>query len=221
MGENIQLTAADGQSLSAYRADPVGAPKGGIVVVQEIFGVNGHIRDVCDKLAAEGYTAMAPALFDRIRPGIELGYTEEALNEGFGYMQQAGFETTLVDIGAAADVLRQSGKVGLVGFCWGGQLAWLSSKGSDVDCAAAYYGVAVHQTLDPAPKVPVLLHFADNDSFVPADAADQVRAHYPDLPVHSYAANHGFNCDQRPDYDEESAKLAMARTLAFFAEHVG
>ena len=221
MGETIKLTAADGNELDASRADPGGASKGGIVVIQEIFGVNVHVRDVCDQLAGEGYTALAPALFDRIQPGIELCYTEEDLGEGFGYMKEVGNERPMTDIQAAADELRSVGKVGAVGFCWGGPLAWLASKSVNVDCSVGYYGVAVHQTLEPAPKCPVMLHFADNDTFVPKEAADEVRAAYPDMPIFNYDANHGFNCDQRDDYDANSARQAMARTLEFFAENVG
>lgn len=221
MGETIKLTAAGGHELDAYRADPAGASKGGIVVIQEIFGVNVHVRDVCDRLAGDGYTTLAPALFDRIRPGIELGYSEADLGEGFGYMQEVGNETPMADIQAAADALKPVGKVGAVGFCWGGQLAWLTSKSVDVDCVVGYYGVAVQHTLEPAPNCPVMLHFADHDQFVPKEAADEVRAAYPDMPIYSYDANHGFNCDRRADFDETSAKTAMARTLEFFAEHVG
>ena len=221
MGQTIELTASDGHKMNAYRADPDGPAKGGIVVIQEIFGVNIHVRDVCDRLAADGYVALAPALFDRLKPGIELGYSEEDLGEGFGYMQEVGNDTPMIDIQAAADALKAVGKVGAVGFCWGGQLAWLTAKNVDVDCSVGYYGVAVHQTLEPAPNCPVLLHFADNDAFVPPEAADQVRAAYPDMPIYSYPANHGFNCDRRADFHEASAKQAMERTLAFFAEQVG
>ena len=220
MGEFTELTAADGQEISAYRADPDGDAKGGVVVIQEIFGLNGHVRDVCDRLASEGYVALAPALFNRIKLGIELGYSEEDLQEGFGYMQEVGNDTPMQDIQAAADALKSVGNVGAVGFCWGGQLAWLTAKNVDVDCVVGYYGVAIHDTLEPAPNCPVLLHFADKDVFVPPEAADKVRAAYPDMPIYNYPANHGFNCDRREDYDQPSAEQAMARTLAFFAEEL-
>lgn len=221
MGENVRLTAADGHDLGAYRTDPAANAKGGIVVIQEIFGVNSHVRDVCDHLAQQGYVALAPALFDRITPGIELGYTEDDLHDGFGYMQEVGNETPMLDIQSAADALKSEGKVGAIGFCWGGQLAWLTSKTVDVDCSVGYYGVAVHDTLEPEPKCPMLLHFADNDVFVPPEAAEQVRKAYPEMPIYNYPANHGFNCDQRPDFHEPSARQAMERTLAFFAEQLG
>ncbi len=222
MGEIITLTATDGQDLEGYRADPKGDPRGGIVVIQEIFGLNPHIRDVCDRLADQGYLVIAPALFDRIELDIELGYSEEDLKDGLGYMQKVGNETPMLDIQAATDELRKSvSKVGAIGFCWGGQLAWLTAKNVNVDCAVGYYGVAIHQTLDPEPKCPVLLHFAEKDVFVPKDAIDKVRTRYPDMEVYSYPANHGFNCDRREDFHEESAKQAMERTLTFFAQHVG
>lgn len=221
MGNTIELAAVDGHTLGAYRADPTGEIKGGIVVIQEIFGVNRHVQDVCERLAGKGYVTIAPALFDRIKPGIELGYTEEDLGEGFGYMQKVGNETPMKDIQAAAKVLKNEAKVAAIGFCWGGQLAWLASKSVAVDCSVGYYGVAVHETLEPPPNCPVLLHFADNDVFVPLEAAEKVRKTYPDMPIYSYPANHGFNCDQRDDYNEACAAQAMERTLAFFEEHLG
>ena len=221
MGQTINLTASDGFTLSAYRADPAGTPKGGIVVIQEIFGLNGHVRDVCDRFAAQGYVAIAPALFDRLKPGIELGYDEAGLKEGFGYMQQVGNDTPILDIQAAADELKKTGKVGAVGFCWGGALAWQTSKRVDVDCAVGYYGVALDKALQPPPKCPVMLHFASLDHFMPKADAEKVAEAYPDLPIYFYEADHGFNCDVRASYDEASAKQAMERTLQFFAENVG
>ena len=220
MGMWIDLTASDGHNFSAYQADPNGTAKGGLVVIQEIFGVNIHVRDVCDRFASAGYSTIAPALFDRIQPGIELGYTEEDLGQGFRYMQEVGNDNPMQDIQAAADVLKETGKVGAIGFCWGGQLAWLASKQVDLDCSVAYYGVAVHETLDPAPNCPVILHFADYDAFVPPEAANKVRERYPEMRIYNYAANHGFNCDRRDDYNEACANQAMERTLEFFGNHL-
>ena len=220
MGQIIELTADDGHKLHAYKVEPSGNAKAGIVVIQEIFGVNIHIKDVCDRLADQGYTTIAPALFDRVKPEIDLGYSEDDLGEGFGYMQEVGNEDPMKDIQAAALNLRSHGKVGSIGFCWGGQLAWLASKSVDVDCSVGYYGVAVHDTLQPPPNCPVLLHFADNDTFVPPEAADKVREAYPNMPIYNYPANHGFNCDRRDDYNEACAAQAMERTLNFFEEHL-
>jgi carboxymethylenebutenolidase len=221
MGTTIKLKTKDGKEISAYKAEPAGTPKGGIVVIQEIFGLNKHIKDVTDRIAKEGYTAIAPALFDRIRPGIELGYEQKDLQEGLGYMQQVGNDTPMQDIQAAADELRKGGKVGAVGFCWGGQLAWMAAKNVTLDGAVGYYGIAIHQTLQPPPKSPVLLHFAEKDAFVPKDAFDQVKKAYPTMEMYSYPANHGFNCDLRGDYHAPSAKQAWERTMAFFNKHVG
>ena len=220
MGQTIELIADDGHKLSAYTADPVVGAKGGIVVIQEIFGVNIHIKDVCDRLAEQGYSVISPALFDRIKPGIDLGYSEDDLGQGFGYMQEVGNENPMIDIQAAAIALKGSGKVGAIGFCWGGQLAWLASKNVDLDCSVGYYGVAVHDTLQPHPLCPVLLHFADNDKFVPPEAANKVREEYPKMPIYSYPANHGFNCDRRDDYNKDCATKAMGRTLTFFEDHL-
>ena len=149
MGQTIELIADDGHKLSAYTAEPAVSAKGGIVVIQEIFGVNIHIKDVCDRLAEQGYSVIAPALFDRIKPGVDLGYSEDDLGQGFGYMHEVENENPMIVIQAAAIALKGSGKVGAIGFCWGGQLAWLASKNVDLDCSVGYYGVAVHDTLQP------------------------------------------------------------------------
>ena len=220
MGKVIELTVSDGHTLGAYQANPTGDTKGGVVVIQEIFGINRHVRDVCERLADNGYVAIAPALFDRIKPSVELGYTEDDLSTGFGYMQEVGNENPMKDIQAAADALRDGGKIATIGFCWGGQLAWLASKNVRLDCSVCYYGVAVHETLEPPPKCPVLLHFADNDVFVPQESADKVRETYPDMPIYSYPANHGFNCDRRDDFNEACANKAMERTLDFFEKNL-
>lgn len=221
MGTTIKLTAKDGFTLSAYKAEPTGKPKGGVVVIQEIFGLNGHIRDVADRLAAQGYLCIAPALFDRIKPGIELGYAEKDLQEGLDFMQKIGNDKPMPDIQAAVDELRKSvAKVGAIGFCWGGQLAWMAAKTVTLDCSVCYYGIAIHATLQPPPRCEVLIHFAEHDAFVPHEAEAQIRKAYPDMAIYGYPANHGFNCDRRADYHEESAKKAMERTLEFFRENL-
>ena len=226
MGTTIALTAKDGFTLSAYKAEPPksvngGKPMGGVVVIQEIFGLNGHIRDVADRLAAQGYLCIAPALFDRLKPGIELGYTETDLQEGLDHMQKIGNDKPMMDIQAAAEELRKSvAKVGAIGFCWGGQLAWVAAKSVSLDCSVCYYGIAIHATLQPPPKCEVLIHFADYDAFVPHEALGEIRHAYPDMEIYSYPANHGFNCDRRADYNAEAATEAMERTLEFFRENL-
>ncbi len=220
MGQTITLTAADGHELEAWRADPEDAPRGGIVVIQEIFGVNGHIRDVCDGFAAEGYAAIAPALFDRVERDVRLEYDDAGIARGREVRAELGWEGPMADV-AAAGALEPSGKVGVVGYCWGGSLAWLAACRLDVTCAVGYYGGQIIGFNDENPRCPVILHFGDTDASIPMDDVDAIRAAHADVPVHVYGdAGHGFNCDRRASYHAESAKTARQRTLAFFAEHV-
>ena len=222
MGQTITLTAADGHELEAYRADPEGAPTGGLVVVQEIFGVNGHIRDVCEGFAADGYTVIAPVLFDRVERGIELDYNDAGRVRGRAARAELGWEGPMADVEAAAGALEPLGKVGVVGYCWGGSLAWLAACRLDVACAVGYYGGQIIGFNDENPRCPVILHFGDADASVPMDDVDAIRAAHADVPIHVYAdAAHGFNCDRRATYHPECAKPARARTLAFLAEHLG
>lgn len=222
MGIPIQLTAADGHTMDAYKAEPDGTPRGGIVVVQEIFGVNIHIREVCDGFAADGYTALAPAMFDRVEKGVDIMYDQESIARGRALKDACDWDNAVLDMNAAAAALAPL-KTGLVGYCWGGSLAWLAAtRGTGISCSVAYYGGQVALFKDESPKVPVLLHFGDQDASIPMDAVEEVRAAQPDLPLHVYeGAGHGFNCDHRGSYDEDAAKLARERTMAFFAEHLG
>jgi carboxymethylenebutenolidase len=222
MGSNIQLTAADGHTMDAYKAEPEGTPRGGIVVVQEIFGVNIHIREVCDGFAADGYTAIAPAMFDRVEKGVDIMYDPDSIARGRDLKDACDWDNAVLDMNAAAEALAPL-KTGLVGYCWGGSLAWLAAtRGTGVACTVSYYGGQVPLFKDETPKVPVLLHFGDQDASIPMDAVEEVRAVHPDLPLHVYeGAGHGFNCDHRGSYDEGAAKLARERTMAFFAEHLG
>jgi len=221
MGNTIQLKAADGHQFSCYKAEPAGKPKGAIVVIQEIFGVNDHIRKVADSYAAEGYLALAPALFDRIRPGIEIGYSGPEIQEGFGYKTASKTDNALQDIQATVDAAGKAGKVGVVGFCWGGFLAWMSAaKVKGLSAAAPYYGGGIPDVADQQPKVPVMMHFGDKDQHIPLEGVAKVKAAHPDQQVHIYSADHGFNCDQRGSYNEAAAKEARKRTLEFFKQHV-
>ena len=225
MGQTLTLTASDGRTLAAYLAEPVGTPKGGLVVVQEIFGVNSHIRSVADRWAAEGYVVLAPALFDRQEPGIELGYTDADMQRGFGLMQAAGLEAPLLDIDAARAELQRrlgaAGKVGVLGFCWGGLLSWLSAcKVSGFAAAVPYYGGGIPNHAALKPLCPVLAHFGERDHWIPTDSVRSFAAAQPSVQVHIYAVDHGFNCDHRGAYQAASAKLALERTLAFFAQHL-
>ena len=226
MGQMLQLTASDGQSLSAYLAEPGSTPRGAVVVVQEIFGVNSHIRSVADRWAAEGYLALAPALFDRQEKNIELGYTEADMQRGFGLMQAAGLDAPLLDIDAARAELQRrlgaAGKVGVLGFCWGGLLSWLSAcKVAGLSAAVPYYGGGIPNHAQLTPKCPVLAHFGERDHWIPTDSVKAFAAAQPAVEVHIYAADHGFNCDQRGSFDAAAAQLARERSVAFLKRHLG
>ena len=221
LSEKIRLTAEDGFELSAYRADPGGTPKGGVVVIQEIFGVNGHIRGDVDKFAHHGYAAIAPALFDRVRAGVELDYNEAGFKEGRSIVGELGFDNPLLDIKAAAAVLEGVGKIGIVGYCWGGTVAWLTATRLALP-SVSYYGGRTVEFLDETPKAPLLMHFGETDNAIPLADVEIIKARYPDIPIHIYAdAGHGFNCDQRDSYNEEATAAALTWTLEFLATNVG
>jgi carboxymethylenebutenolidase len=229
MGTMIELQSADGTRVPAYEARPAGTPKGAVVVIQEIFGVNSHIRNVADGYAAEGYLAVAPAAFHRVKPGVELGYAEADMGEGFGYktsVEALPAPGVMPDIQAAIDHAAKAsgGKVGIVGYCWGGLLTWRAACTlTGLSAAAPYYGggVTTEAEIVRQPKVPVLAHFADEDKWISLDSVDAFKKAHPEVEVHTYAAHHGFNCDQRGAWHAPSAQLARERTLAFFAKHLG
>jgi carboxymethylenebutenolidase len=225
MGQFIQLTAADGFAVPAYVAQPAGKPRGGIVVVQEIFGVNSHIRGVTDRFAAEGYLAVAPATFERVKPGVDMGYSEADMKAGFelktavSALPGAG---VLQDIQSAIDHAANAsgGKVGIIGFCWGGLLTWRAAcLLNGLSAAIPYYGggITAEEEIGRQPKSPVMAHFGDQDHWIPMEGVEAFRKAHPEVEVHVYQANHGFNCDQRGSYNEAAAKLARERSLAFFA----
>jgi carboxymethylenebutenolidase len=226
MGQFIELTAKDGFKFPAYVAEPSGKPKGAVVVVQEIFGVNSHIRSVADGYAADGYLAVAPATFHRVKQDVELGYTEDDMKAGFALkMAVEGLPApgVLQDLQAAVDYAAKAGKVGIVGYCWGGLLTWrAAAKVSGLAAAAPYYGGGMTTPEETAlqPKVPVLVHFGNNDHWIPLDTVEAFKKAHPEVEVHVYECGHGFNCDQRGSYDAEAAKLARQRTIAFFAKHL-
>ena len=222
MGQWLQLTSGDGFSLSSYRADPDGKPLGALVVVQEIFGVNSHIRAVCDGFAADGYTAIAPALFDRYQRNVEIGYTPEDIAVGRDLKAKAETTAALSDVAAARDAIAEAGKVGIVGYCWGGFIAWMSaSRVSGLACAVPYYGGGIVEAGKERPKCPVMVHFGERDAAIPVDGARQFAKEHPDVQTFFYDAEHGFNCDQRKSYNPAAAKLARERTLAFFRKQIG
>ena len=226
MGNFVDLTAADGTVFPAYVAEPAGTPKGAVVVLQEIFGVNSHIRSVADGYAAQGYLAVAPSTFHRVKPGVELGYTDADMQAGFGYktaVEALPAPGVLQDIQAAVNHAARAGKVGIVGYCWGGLLVWRAAEAvTGLSAAVSYYGGGMTAGNEPArtPRVPVLAHFGDQDHWIPLDSVEAFKAAQPGVELLVYAANHGFNCDQRCSYNEAAATLALQRTHAFFAQHL-
>ena len=221
MSEFTTIMARDGHEFRAWLAPPPGKPRGAVVVVQEIFGVNSHIRSVADGYAAEGYVAIAPCLFDRVRKGIELGYGQAEVQEGFGYVQQLKAEAIALDLAAAIAVVKHAGRVGMVGYCWGGKLTYVSACELPIACGVAYYGGSTTQHLDKKPKCPMMYHFGEQDTHIPLSDVDKIKAANPEGIFHIYAgAGHGFNCDQRGSYNPQAAALARERSLAFFAEHL-
>jgi len=218
---SVELKAADGQRFPAYLARPSGPPKGALVVVQEIFGVNSHIRAVADGYAADGYLAIAPAVFERVEPGVELGYTDADIARGRTLRTSAGDDNALVDIAAAIAHVDQGLKVGIVGYCWGGLLSWLAAcKLDGLSAAVVYYGGGVPGQAALSPRCPVLAHFGERDAAIPVDTVRAFGAAHPEVELHLYDAGHGFNCDQRGSYDAASAARARERTLAFLARHL-
>jgi len=221
MGEKITLTASDGVTIGAYKVVPAGTPRGGIVVIQEIFGINPHIQAVADGYAAEGYLAIAPALFDRLEPGIELGYTGADWDKAIDLMNRTDKEKALLDIEAAVAAASAGGKVGIVGFCFGGLMTFISAaRVPGLSAAVAYYGGGIADVADLKPKVPLMLHFGERDEWIPPSAIEKIRAAQPQAQIYLYPTGHAFNRAGHPPYDEASATLAKSRTLAFFADHL-
>ena len=209
MGHDIKLTASDNFQLGAYRADPTGAPKAAVVVIQEIFGVNHHIRSVCDRLAGEGYVAIAPAIFDRVERNFQSGYSPDEITVARQFVANPDWAAMLRDTQAAIDAVKNVGPVGIVGFCLGGSIAYAAAtKLTGLSAAVGYYGGAI-------------VRFADKDASIPISDIETIRAKRGDVEIHVYpGAQHGFHCDERASYDKASADIAWPRSLAFFARHL-
>ena len=218
MGEWIELKASDGFQLRAWKAEPQGKPRGALVVVQEIFGVNASIRSVADGFAADGYLAIAPAIFDRGEPGFDADYNPESMARGSALSQAIGRDAMLLDVAAAAKAAKAGGKVGVVGYCLGGTLAWVAAANlAGVDAAVGYYGGGIIASNALQPRVPTMLHFGEKDGHIPQAGVREVAAAHPGTPVFTYAtAGHAFNRAGNAAYDEPSATLARSRTLEFF-----
>jgi carboxymethylenebutenolidase len=221
MGRWETLMARDGHEFAAYLAPAAGPPRGAVVIVQEIFGVNAHIRAVVEQYAAAGFVAIAPALFDRVGRNIELGYSAQDFEQGRGYRLQVDPAKALLDISAAVNVVRHAGRVALVGYCWGGQLAWLGAGTLPVRAAVGYYASRIWESLERVPACPMLLHFGEQDEFIPRAQVALVQAAYPAGNYYFYAAGHGFNCTERANFDAASAALAWQRTQDFLKQHIG
>ena len=222
MGQDITLTASDGFKLGAYRADPAGAPKAAIVVIQEIFGVNHHIRSVCDRLAGEGYVAIAPSIFDRSEPNFQSGYSADDVANARKFIANIDWNAMLRDTQAAIDAVKGTGPVGIIGFCLGGSIAYVAAaRLSGLSAAVGYYGGAIVRFLDDKPKVPTQLHFGEKDSGIPLTDVETIKSKRPEVEVFIYpGAQHGFHCDERASYDKTSADIAWPRSLQFFARHL-
>jgi carboxymethylenebutenolidase len=220
VGEFNRLMARDGHQFDAWLAPATGTARGAVVILQEIFGVNSHIRAVADGFAAEGYVTIAPSLFDRVRRNVELTYDKEQMELGRGYVAQIPEEKLLLDIQASINVVKHAGPVAVIGYCWGGSLAHLAACELTIRAAVSYYGTRILQNLHRKPRAPVQYHFGEQDKTIPPEAIEKIRAADPAGEFYLYPADHGFNCDQRASYDAASAKLARERTLAFLARHL-
>jgi len=222
MGTMIELTAADGHKLAAYRADPQGRPRGAIVVIQEIFGVNSHIKQVADGYAADGYLAIAPALFDRVQKNVDLGYMPDDIAKGREIRGKVTNDMALKDAEAAIKAAASAGKVGIVGYCWGGLITWLAAgQLSGLSAAVPYYGGGILDNAELEPKVPLMGHFGDKDQHIPVEGVKKLAEKHKKHPIFIYSADHGFNCDHRGSYNAPAARQARSRTLEFFRKHVG
>lgn len=224
LSKAINIKALDGHTLDGYLASPPVTPRAGLLVLQEIFGVTAHMRQVTDEFAARGFLALAPALFDRLKPGTELPYSR--IDEGRALMQQVVIDDVARDLAGSVATLRgllpAGTKIGVVGYCWGGAMADLAACRTDVDAAVAYYGRANVNWLQEQPRCPVLYHFGAKDPLIPPEIVQQIRGGRPDSTVWVYPeAGHGFSCDERPEFHRPSHELALERTLAYFTEHLG
>ncbi len=220
MPEHLKINSSGMQCIGAYRALPTGQPKGGIVVIQEIFGVNLHIRDVVERFAEAGYVAIAPAFFDHVESDVELDYDASGIARGLALIAELDIDQVMADVGSAADSIRSAGRIGVVGYCWGGTIAMLVASRLGLP-GVSYYGARNVAWLHESFSAPLQFHFGTYDTSIPPEAIERHRQCLPDAEIHVYPAGHGFACDRRHDHAPESAALAHTRTLAFFERHLG
>lgn len=222
MSETVTLRAADGFQLGAYVARPAGEPVGGLVVVQEVFGVNAHIRRVADGYAKDGFVAVAPALFDRIEPGVELGYDGADMQKAMSFFPKLDIDKSVADVAAALEFAEKTAhkKLGVIGYCFGGTVAWLAATRLHPAAAVGYYAGRIGNYAVEQPNCPVMLHFGRQDTHIPAEEVEKVHAAHPEVEIHWYDAGHGFNCDARASYNAEAAAEARQRSLEFLKKHL-
>ncbi|MBA4013810.1 MAG: dienelactone hydrolase family protein [Phenylobacterium sp.] len=221
MGEQITLKSAfDGFELGAYHAKPTDARRGGLLLIQEIFGVTDHIRELADAFAADGYETIAPSFYDRLERGFQADYSQGSIAKGVEYSQATPWDQVAGDAQAAIDALKAP--VFVTGFCWGGAATWLAAcRCSGLSAAASFYGRRISELKDETPQVPIILHFGKTDASIPPERVEEIGERHPDIPIHLYPAGHGFVSDRRADYDADSARLARLRTLALFSNNGG
>lgn len=222
-GNMIALTMSDGARIGVYHVEPAGPRRGGLVLIQEIFGVTEHIREQCDRYAEEGYEVLAPALFDREAPDLQAGYDPESVKQVLAIArEQHPFELSIADTQSCIDLLKAKGPVFITGYCYGGSVSWAAAcRCEGLAAASGYYGSLIPRMAEEQPRCPVILHFGRHDKGIPLDGVGKVQALHPDVPVYLYDAGHGFNSDRRDDFHEESARLARERTLALFRANGG
>jgi carboxymethylenebutenolidase len=222
VGKMIELSAADGHKLAAYRAEPKGKPRGALIVVQEIFGVNSHIQSVADGYAADGYLAIAPAFFDRAQRGVDLGYAPADIEVGRTYIPKMQWDKVMLDAAAGLANVKSAGKIGIVGYCWGGTVSWMgASRLAGLAAAVTYYGGGITANSGEKAKCPVMSHWGETDHAIPIDGVKKFLSEHKEVTSFVYPAGHGFNCDQRGSYHAESAKTARERSLEFLRKHIG
>lgn len=221
MGQLMRLTAADDHVFDTYRAVPTVVSKGGVAILQEAFGVNKHIQTVCDEYAAQGFVAMAPAIYDRQQRNAVFGYDEASMEQARRLRRGLDYGQVLLDLDAVLKALRPEGRVGVVGYCVGGSAAWLAACRLKIDAASCYYPSDLRTQYREQPKCPIIMHFADKDRFVPQDVVAAFHQTHPDVPAFLYQGDHGFNCSDRVhNYNAEIARLAFERTIALFTKHL-
>ena len=221
MGESIKATASDGHEFDIYLAQSKGSPRGGVVLIQEIFGVNNHIKKVAEQFSSNGYLVGAPSLFDRVQPDIQLGYSTEDVRRGGELRDNLGNESPLMDITATLNIVGSAGHVAVVGYCWGGTLAWLSACQVDgFNAAISYYGGGIGKLLSIQPKCPSIFHFGEQDHAIPAEEINSLRQAHPECPIYLYPAGHGFNCEQRDSFNSTSSAIAFERTIQHLDKYI-